>query len=227
MAPELVAPWDGMQGGSPYSIFWWRETPESEQYRLQISTDSNFTEVVYDEPGITGHMVGYSGLMLSTIYYWRVCAVNIEGEGPWSQAWIFSTGEGSSPLPLEGTWSFIAGQYDPVGLAYFPFWIEVWGEAIVGFGGGHFQFEGYRGFSRFGEVEDTTYFDYVVEEGSYTLEGSSINIVIPSLWDSLMVGLTTAQYEITGDTLILSYGPGWCGSWDQYYMEGQLAFIRN
>lgn len=73
----------------------WNERTEADldKYRLQVSTNSGFTGIVYDQY-IYSNVVSVDDLNAATTYYWRVRAVDKAGnEGTWS-----TTSSGSTQL---------------------------------------------------------------------------------------------------------------------------------
>ena len=76
----------------------WHTSPGAISYRLQVSTDEDFSDLVIDEAGITDtHYHITSGLERPASYFWRVKAANAYEVSEWSTRWIFWT---SSP-PVE------------------------------------------------------------------------------------------------------------------------------
>lgn len=63
-------------------------------YGIQLSTDSAFTTTLVnaDTVTITQYQVPSGILNHNVRYFWRVKAINIGGEGPWSPVWNFRTG---------------------------------------------------------------------------------------------------------------------------------------
>jgi uncharacterized membrane protein len=74
----------------------WHTSPGATSYRLQVSTDGGFSDLVIDEAGITDtHYHITSGLERPASYFWRVNAANAYEVSEWSPIWFFWT---SSPL---------------------------------------------------------------------------------------------------------------------------------
>jgi len=67
---------------------------DSTWYGIQLSTDSTFTTTVIntDTVTLTQYQVPAGILNHDVRYFWRVRAINIGGEGPWSPVWNFRTG---------------------------------------------------------------------------------------------------------------------------------------
>lgn len=94
--PELELPSNGSKARSPVG-FAWKPVDNAKFYRIQISKDSNFGAIVYDEQ-ISGK---YSANLENGTYYWRVKAINDCGESDWSEIWKFVIGDGNSPPVIE------------------------------------------------------------------------------------------------------------------------------
>jgi hypothetical protein len=96
----------------PTTFVWYMTSVGVETSRLQIDTDSSFTDpVVFDSSGILPQ-VGYkqltlSGLSYATTYYWRVNCTNVQGTSDWSATRSFRTSEAR-----------VTVQTNPAGLAF-------------------------------------------------------------------------------------------------------------
>jgi len=102
-APNLISPKNGAAGESTTPTLMWQKSPTAETYRLQISKDYNFTQVVSDVDNLTSNQYITQGGMLSnnTQYFWRVNATNAGGTVPWSPVWSIGTGYVNPPAPPE------------------------------------------------------------------------------------------------------------------------------
>jgi len=71
-----------------------RGIEDSLWYGVQLSNDSTFTTTLIntDTVTITQYQVPAGILNHNVRYFWRVRAINIGGEGPWSPVWNFRTG---------------------------------------------------------------------------------------------------------------------------------------
>lgn len=68
----------------------WKNSRNAEKYRLQLSKNELFTDIVYDSSGVAQfHEI--TGLAHSTTYYWHVQASNAALTAPWSETWHFTT----------------------------------------------------------------------------------------------------------------------------------------
>ncbi len=92
-APNLISPANGTIGLPLTPNFDWSDVPTAVAYRLQISTDSMFTTLTYDNPNIltSEFSMPAGNLSYNIRYYWRAGAINIGGLGYWSQIWNFTT----------------------------------------------------------------------------------------------------------------------------------------
>lgn len=92
-APFLVAPPNNATGVSRTPTLDWNDVPTATSYRVQVSTNPNFTTTVVNM--VTGstssYTVPYGVLNYNTLYYWRVNATNAGGTGQWSSVWNFTT----------------------------------------------------------------------------------------------------------------------------------------
>jgi YVTN family beta-propeller protein len=69
----------------------WNTVATASSYSVQVSTDSNFSITVVNQTGITDTNYQAAGLLINTVYYWRVNASNGAGTGDWSDIWRFTT----------------------------------------------------------------------------------------------------------------------------------------
>lgn len=99
LPPQLLSPFNGATGISTSPVFSWNSSIGATSYHLQISTNSNFTSLVYDQSGITGTSRQVLGLANNTLYYWRVNASNNGGSSEWSTIWSFTTIIGIPEVP--------------------------------------------------------------------------------------------------------------------------------
>ncbi|MDP3147744.1 MAG: FISUMP domain-containing protein [Ignavibacteria bacterium] len=69
----------------------WNASATATSYSLQVSTNSSFTNNVFNQSNLTGITQQITGLSNSINYYWRVNANNSYGTSVWSDAWNFMT----------------------------------------------------------------------------------------------------------------------------------------
>ena len=89
----LVYPANAANGIPVTPVLIWSHKCIPDSFRLQIATDSLFTAIVADQPGITttNYTVLPGTLLANKKYYWRVYAVNTAGVGKWSTVNNFTT----------------------------------------------------------------------------------------------------------------------------------------
>ncbi|MGB3017846.1 MAG: T9SS type A sorting domain-containing protein, partial [Ignavibacteria bacterium] len=92
-APSLVFPGNGAVNVTITPVLTWSSVPVATSYRVQVSRDSLFLDIVTNIGNITtlNYVVPLSVLSYGTKYYWRVNATNNNGTGSWSAIWNFST----------------------------------------------------------------------------------------------------------------------------------------
>lgn len=86
-----VAPENGAINVSTDTLLVWNELEEAEAYRVQLSTDYDFSTTVLDSMGIVTAELEIYDLDYGTEYFWRIRAVNGKHESEWSPVWSFST----------------------------------------------------------------------------------------------------------------------------------------
>lgn len=93
LAPTLLLPVNNAAGVNLTPFMDWTDVSGATAYRIQVATNSGFTNIVYDNNSIissqftipSGYLIG------STQYFWRVAAINIGGQGPYSTSFNFTT----------------------------------------------------------------------------------------------------------------------------------------
>lgn len=98
-APVLTYPTDGATDITLTPTLTWDEVDEAEEYEIELSTESDFSSTVFSEDGLedTEYAIGSGTLENGTTYFWRVKALNSDGESLWSDA-SFTT-ESLNPPP--------------------------------------------------------------------------------------------------------------------------------
>lgn len=90
---------DGGETSTSPNLYW-KPVTGADSYNIQVSSDSNFSDIVYNRTGITDTIHQVSKLNNFKNYYWRIAAVNDEGVSDWSNKWSFkSTGYFYKGLP--------------------------------------------------------------------------------------------------------------------------------
>ena len=98
--PILTIPENGSYGIETTPLFEWFPTDYAVSYQLQVSTLGNFSIIDIDVEGIeTYQYEATAALEPINRYYWRVRALDIEGNyGDWSRKFVFFT-DGDLPQP--------------------------------------------------------------------------------------------------------------------------------
>ncbi|MDX1637157.1 MAG: hypothetical protein R3281_04245 [Balneolaceae bacterium] len=89
--PQLESPSNGANNVPVNLTLSWFSAAGASEYRVQLATDSGFSNLVTDESGLSSTYYSPPGLNNSTTYYWRVNASNNEGTSNWSNTWSFTT----------------------------------------------------------------------------------------------------------------------------------------
>ncbi len=100
---DLIAPANGDKCLELAPSFDWINQTHANTYEIQISTNSKFTNVVYQKKNITGSAFNLQPGVLdyNAVYYWRIKSYFADGcEGDWSYAWWFKTKQ-DKPVLLE------------------------------------------------------------------------------------------------------------------------------
>ncbi len=91
VAPVLSAPANNAVGQVVRPTLSWAAVPGALRYRVQVSTNSGFTAIVFDQVVETNSAVT-GVLSANTAYFWRVRPINHCGDGALSATFQFSTG---------------------------------------------------------------------------------------------------------------------------------------
>jgi len=83
---SLSAPADGASDSPNPAAFSWTASPFAATYTLQVSKSLTFSPMVVNQSGIVGTSSANVYLDYSSVYYWRVTAVNASGATPASGA---------------------------------------------------------------------------------------------------------------------------------------------
>ncbi len=91
-SPVLIFPFNNSTE-QPTSIpFTWFHLEHAETYNLQVSEDSSFTSIFFNDSTITDTLHQIDSLLTPMRYYWRVKAKNIAGvSSDYSEIWNFTT----------------------------------------------------------------------------------------------------------------------------------------
>lgn len=90
-APNLISPQNNSQRIELNPTLSWTSVNGAVSYRLQVTTNANFSSTIFDQSGITSTSKLISGLLNNTTYYWRVNATDGNVTSDWSEVWSFTT----------------------------------------------------------------------------------------------------------------------------------------
>jgi transposase-like protein len=100
-APTQLAPSNSFSGLPLPAVFLWRKAAGATSYRLQISRQSGFTTLDLDDSTLTDTTRSVSGLLASTLHYWRLRAQNAGGASAYNaSAWTFTTSVAAPATPV-------------------------------------------------------------------------------------------------------------------------------
>lgn len=86
------SPADGASGQETLPSFAWSDLPNADSYDIEIATDPGFTNIVDNATGLTTNQYTPSiTLEDDQVYYWRVKASNLCGEGDFGDPFSFRT----------------------------------------------------------------------------------------------------------------------------------------
>ena len=100
--PTLASPTDNTVNLEINPTLSWNAVVGVTSYSLQVATDSNFSNIVIDQPDISTVSYPISGLINSTTYYWRVRSDHTTSASPWTSARSFTTIVAVPPQPVLG-----------------------------------------------------------------------------------------------------------------------------
>lgn len=102
-APAPASPAASAQGIPRKATFVWSSAASATQYHLQVATTSDFSSGIVVDVTTRDTIVTISDTLLaSTIYNYRVSAINSGGEGAFSAATTFKTGTGVTGVQQTG-----------------------------------------------------------------------------------------------------------------------------
>lgn len=91
--PTNVSPKSASIDVSIFPTLTWTSVADADEYRIHISTYDNFSDAVYLGVVAAPNVSVNVNIKLESykVYYWRVAAKNINGQGEWSNFWNFTT----------------------------------------------------------------------------------------------------------------------------------------
>lgn len=121
--PVLIAPPNNSTSVSFLPFFDWNPVQTGQYYRLQVSRNNSFTQLVIDTNRIlnTQYQTPLFIINTSTQYFWRVNASNSNGysTGSWSTVFNFTTVTGPMPNSIGGRITFADTNFITSEGAYF------------------------------------------------------------------------------------------------------------
>jgi hypothetical protein len=93
LAPTLILPVNNATNVSLTPFMDWTDVTGANSYRVQIATNSTFTNLVVNSIVLneSEYTLPSGNLIGNTAYYWRVAAINVGGQGPYSPVFVFTT----------------------------------------------------------------------------------------------------------------------------------------
>jgi Secretion system C-terminal sorting domain/Domain of unknown function (DUF5122) beta-propeller len=91
LAPSLFSPPNGSYNQLSTVRFIWNKSLGTLTYRLQVSQDSLFANLVVNDSTLTDSTIVVTNLTVNRYYWWRVNAKNSIGTSPYSAVWKFGT----------------------------------------------------------------------------------------------------------------------------------------
>ena len=97
---SLISPIDNTSNIEQNPILKWKYITDAFYYKLQVSSDANFENILFDKSNITETENELKNILSLGFknYYWRVAAINSGGISPYSEVWQFQTGLGAPSL---------------------------------------------------------------------------------------------------------------------------------
>ena len=86
-----ISPENGAVNISTDTLLVWNDLEGAEAYRVQLSTNYDFSTTILDSTGILTPELTINTLEYGTEYFWRLRAVHGEYESDWSAVWSFNT----------------------------------------------------------------------------------------------------------------------------------------
>ena len=89
--PNLLLPANSSTGVATDLTFTWNKVVNAANYHIQISTTSDFLNLIQEDSTIVDTSKHITGLLNNTLYFWRVRAKNILSTSDWSGTSSFTT----------------------------------------------------------------------------------------------------------------------------------------
>jgi|GEM_PF-1743724 len=107
-APTLIAPVNQAANVIRKPIFRWSQCEGAASYRLQVSAQHDFSNMILDHSEVTSSYKMGIILQPNTLYYWRVNAAGGKNSSAWSEVFQFTTGE-DTVIQLNLNWIHVEG----------------------------------------------------------------------------------------------------------------------
>lgn len=92
-APKLVNPINNATNLPSMLTFRWDSVSTAQSYEVEISSSTDFSSPEIDKKNISQPSLVFSDLQKGTQYYWRVRAINQNGNSGWSDVWSFQVNQ--------------------------------------------------------------------------------------------------------------------------------------
>jgi len=89
-APVMLSPANKATGIAIPPTLSWNASATAASYRVQVSTDSNFSTLILNDSSVTTTSRAVTGLSNGVVYYWRVNAKNSGGTSAYFATWSFT-----------------------------------------------------------------------------------------------------------------------------------------
>ena len=97
--PNLIYPENAESNVTTDVQMLWSKVPTAINYDIRFSTDDEFVNE-FGQNGVKTNSILQKDLLPNTIYYWKVRSNDQWGTSPWSQVYLFNTGEGFTNVPF-------------------------------------------------------------------------------------------------------------------------------
>lgn len=96
LAPQLTSPQNAEKNVAIAPVLRWKPVENVAAYRVQVGRNFGFTDIVLDTTGVAGTELTITGLAENSRYSWHVSSIGSDGEGLFSERFVFTTGTAMS-----------------------------------------------------------------------------------------------------------------------------------
>ena len=96
--PNLIYPENAESNITTDVQMLWSNVPTANNYDIRFSTDEAFVNE-FGQNGVKTNSLLQKDLLPNTVYYWKVRSNDQWGTSPWSEVYVFNTGEGFTNVP--------------------------------------------------------------------------------------------------------------------------------